>query len=390
MKNILYLALVDWYWIKQRPQHFAEILSKKKYKVTYLSRISWLSGKKNVTYHSVNENKEDPYKFHENEDLLIIRKKLIPKPNLFPPFKAINNKLMQNYIKGLDRANNYDTILVTHPLQVQYLTSDIIKNKMVIYDCMDDYKEFHGVDKEEVIKCEKRLMELCHRIIVSSENLKEKIISYYEEVSNKIYVINNAVDTSIFNLEKINLEDHVPVVNKNNKVKLGYIGTINNWLDMKTIKETALKNSNYEFYIIGPIDDGADVSSITGIDNIIFTGSKPYYSVPGILMELDIALMPFIVTEIIKSVNPVKIYEYMALGKPIITCSYSETEKLKDFLYIYKTAEEFQGLIEMALKEKDDLKEKRMKFAVGNSWESRVDRLIELVEDYECSHEQKK
>jgi glycosyltransferase involved in cell wall biosynthesis len=387
MKNILYLSLVDWYWIKQRPQHIAEILSKKNYKITYLSRISWLSGKKNVTYHSENENKENPYEFKENENLLIIRKKLLPKPNLFYPIKLLNDKLMQKYISKLDKSNKYDTIIVTHPLQVKYLNHSIIKDKLVIYDCMDDYKEFHGVDREEVIEGEKKLMEFSHKIIVSSENLKEKITNNYNNVSDKIYVINNGVDTSVFNLDKLNSASDVSLTNNNDKIKLGYIGTINNWLDMKTLKSTALKHSNYEFYIVGPIDLGADVSSITGIENIIFTGAKPYYSVPNILMEFDIALMPFVVTEIIKSVNPVKIYEYMALGKPVITCSYSETEKLSELLYTYKTEEEFQKHIEEALRESNDMKEKRISFAFKNSWENRVSNLIEIVERYEGKHE---
>ena len=88
------------------------------------------------------------------------------------------------------------------------------------------------------------------------------------------------------------------------------------------------------------------------------------------------------VTELVKSVNPVKLYEYIYSGVPVISVKYGETEKFSDYIYLYTTTEEFLGLIDLVkqnkLKPKKPLGES-VEFAKANTWQMRVKEIINTI-----------
>jgi len=165
------------------------------------------------------------------------------------------------------------------------------------------------------------------------------------------------------------------------KKKVGYIGTISKWVDLELIKNVAMKNMDIDFYIIGPIDRTIKIEKYYDANNVIFTGSQSYCSIPNILNNLDVCIMPFTKTDLVKSVNPVKIYEYLAMGKPVIALRYAETQKFGDLIYTYDTEEEFDCLLKkiFPINEREKLIHKKLEFARKNSWNQRANQFEKLM-----------
>lgn len=375
MKNILYLSLMDWFWIKQRPQHITQLLSKYN-KITYLCKVPW---KNNNLDLDCNKNIKSILKINKN--LTVIRIRLIPKEDNIKIIKMINTRIFMKYLIWLDKKNKFDIIILTHPIQFEYIPKQFLFKKRLIYDCMDNYACFPGSIKEKIIQNENTMVNVCDYIVASSNTLYNNLIKYNKNIKNKIYIINNGVDIHNFNRNNLDIKNEVKFFNKNNNIKVCYIGTISKWLDLKLIKNIAIKNKNIDFYLIGPIDKDTNIGLCDNINNIIFTGIQPYNCIPNILNRIDITVMPFKKNDLIESVNPVKIYEYLAMGKPVIALKYSETEKFKDLIYTYKTEEEFQKLLYKSINEtKDNIRiQKKIDFANKNSWLERTNEFQKII-----------
>ncbi|AAK81006.1 glycosyltransferase involved in cell wall biosynthesis [Clostridium acetobutylicum] len=378
MKNILYISLVDWFWIKQRPHHMAEILSRCN-NVTYFSRMPWKRNSNFVITDKVGSDDIGKTTIIKNENMKIIRKKGIPKERKFKVIKKINVKLFKNYLLKLDKENNYDVIIITHPSQLHIIPNNFFINKEIVYDCMDDYKCWTGCDKDKIVKSEKYIIEVSDIIVVSSEKLYKNILEYDNKLKSKTVVINNGVDIDNFSVSKLKKINEINIFKDNNKKKVGYVGTISNWFDFELLKNTAEKHQELDFYIIGPIEEGINIDGFKEIKNVIFTGSQPYYSVPNILNKLDIAVMLFKKNDLIEAVNPVKIYEYLAMGKAVVALRYKETEKFGDLIYTYESKEEFENILSLAINDNGNYVDKRIEFARDNSWQARVEKLNELI-----------
>lgn len=377
MKKILYLSPVDWFWIKQRPQHMCEKLSKNYY-VSFFSIKSWTGNEMLKNSHTENQNISESSTFKINDNLSIIRKNLFPFQRSLSFVQKLNVQLYSKYIRSLDAKENFNIIIVTHPNDINIVSSLKLKNKVLIYDCMDNYKNFSGNNFIETVNNETKLVKISDLVIVSSDDLYKEIIKYDDNYQSKTIILNNGVDMQTFDLSKYNQN-----TNQSNarKKRIGYIGTISEWLDLDLIKNFALKYNNVEFYLYGPIDKSVDISLYNTLENIFFEGVKPYNMLPSILSDIDIAIMPFKVTDLIKSVNPVKIYEYLAMGKHIIAVYYPEMEKFGDLIETYNNALDFEETLSRMLTVEYNVNDinRKVEFARMNSWDERISVLEKQI-----------
>jgi len=140
VKSILYFSLVDWFWIKQRPHHIPEILSKNN-RVVYLCFSSWRGAKHLVNSHLREQKYFKRSHFKVNKNLIVIRKKILPPKNMgllniaYKPAKSFLDRHIKRYIKKLDSTNKFDILILTSPNQISFFTDDLLSGKFIIYDC---------------------------------------------------------------------------------------------------------------------------------------------------------------------------------------------------------------------------------------------------------------
>lgn len=342
-KRILYLSHVSWNWIKQRPQFLAEELSKY-YKVTYVQSKVY--------------NKE-----------LISNETTVPIKKLFRlPFVRFNViRLLNSLFYKLQlffQALKSDIIWMSSPEMLDYVFPMFLKRKVVIYDCMDDMLELcppHRI--EEFKKLEYRLYDVADVILCSSQYLSQKLKQRYGE--KKITIVNNAIKNDLGGLNaeccKIN-------VKKENIFTITYIGSIDYWMDFDLIRAIHNRFPKIEFKFWGP--NHVDIPQNIGIE---YCGVAEHSRISKIMEESNLLIMPFIVNELIKSVNPVKLYEYIYSGKPCLAPNYGETEQFSQFVFLYNTAEDCFDFIEKVMYNRYTHKKKEEceAFALLNTWHAR-------------------
>jgi teichuronic acid biosynthesis glycosyltransferase TuaH len=360
-KRILYFSHVPWQWIKQRPHFMAEELSKY-FDVDFFYEIGY--NKKNLIDNEVENN--------------VKLKPIFRFPfNRFETIRKINSVLHKFYLSFI--SNSYDILYVTHPIVIDKFSKKSLKNfKLIIYDCMDDALSFPDVEKNQkrkniIMKYESYLCNISDLILVSSENLKEKLIQRYNLKNEKIFLLHNAI--KVYD----NKYDKCSLIFPKDYINITYIGTIDKWIDFEAIKYAVSKNQNICFHFFGPL---SIEDSVFKEERIIYHGIIPHVEVFKVIRQSDILLLPFIVNDLIESVNPVKLYEYLYEGKPVIASYYKELEIFKDYIYFYSNKEEFVEKIEDIIKNKfmPPKSPKECKsFASKNTWEKRGYFLKNLI-----------
>lgn len=345
---MLYLMGIDWEWIYQRPQIFAEKLAED-YQLTVIFPRSIMKANAELPMKSGIEFRI-LWTFPYQEKNTLIGK--------------ISNKLNAKLFKDLD---NFRYIFLGYPLYTRYIPDKY--RGSIIYDCMDNY-EFLYPDQKHVSNIliqEKRLIQRCKVLAVSSELLQSKmnLIAGY----SKSILIRNGC--RLHNIHSVN----IPVVK--DKYQLGYIGTIAGWFNFLLLEQSLQKIRTIEYHLVGPAE--VDKKPLPGI---IYHGPVPHEQLWEAVKEYDCLIMPFYVNDIIMSVDPVKLYEYIAFGKCIISVYYPEIERFREFVYFYSDNHEYIQLLSMLVEKGFPPKyneHQQLSFLRNNSWDKRYESLYKEI-----------
>ncbi|SCG86388.1 glycosyltransferase family protein [Methanobacterium congolense] len=354
VEKILYLMHVDWDWIKQRPHFIAESLSHF-YELEVVCQRS-LRRSKDLT------KKDNVVHVTPMFNIPFYNTKL-----LYP----VNKFYGKIYINYLLKKYDPDYIWITFPLLYDYVPSN--SKYKIIYDCMDNAAAFDLNEnlKLKVLELEKSLIKEAYLIFVSANNLATNLNKIHE-CKNKMFLIRNAFGGQI-----LETKEYDGIVNKKT-YKIGYIGGVHSWFDFETVEYTLKKIKNIEYHIIGPVSE--DIIKSHHHKRIKFYGSIKHCDLYSYVHDFDCMIMPFKITDLILSVDPVKIYEYINYNKPIISVFYDELNRFSPYVYFYSTKEEVTQILQTMVKngfEKKYSNTQRIKFLKDNSWNTRISEINE-------------
>ncbi|MEK7832391.1 MAG: glycosyltransferase, partial [Acidobacteriota bacterium] len=177
--------------------------------------------------------------------------------------------------------------------------------------------------------------------------------------------------------------DHFAAVGRtmNARPVVGYYGAIADWFDSDLVTDLAKRRKDWDFVLVGSTDM-ADISKLIKLPNVTLTGEQPYATLPRWLTRFDVTIIPFKRMPLTEATNPVKAYEILAAGKPLISVPLPEVAALGSIVRLASTAAEFEREIEAALKEYSaELIEQRRAFAKANTWERRFQALSPAVSE---------
>jgi glycosyltransferase involved in cell wall biosynthesis/SAM-dependent methyltransferase len=231
----------------------------------------------------------------------------------------------------------------------------------IIYDCLDDYYGFGNVNKARIDE-EIKLFRNSDLVLTTSSFLYKKA----RRVTNKTLYIPNAGEFDHFKQPPQN-----DLLKNIKKPIAGYYGAIADWFDNETIEYVAIRKPDVNFVFIGHTF-GSNISTLEKLSNVHFLGEKPYRELPLYLYHFDVCLIPFKPTPLIEATHPVKFYEYLASGKPVISTRLSELFPFGNLCYLSSDKEEFLINLDRALNENDpQMVSRRIEFASKNTWEHR-------------------
>jgi hypothetical protein len=243
----------------------------------------------------------------------------------------------------------------------------------IIYDCIDEISGFSEVDDvTRALREEKDLVTNSSSVIVTSQALCQK---FSKLNSNCVYIPNGADVTHFLNSAKVS--ETVQELEHLQHPIIGYHGAVFDWFDVDLVCRLAELHPEYSVLIVGPINFGLE--KFKQHPNITLVGAKKYEILPKYLAYMDVCLIPFKINKLTLAVNPIKLYEYLAAGKPVVSTPLPEVSKnASEFVYVGKDADDFIRKVEEAVDEcgkpeHDDLVARRIRFAENSTWDKRVE-----------------
>jgi glycosyltransferase involved in cell wall biosynthesis len=192
-----------------------------------------------------------------------------------------------------------------------------------------------------------------------------------------VYWIPNGVDLTHYQTPQVLLNRDIADLPK---PIIGYIGVVQDRVDIDLIKFLAKKNPTKSFAIVGPVWHESDAQSLKEVPNIHLLGYKSYAEAPMYIQQFDVGLIPHRASAFVVSTNPMKLYEYLACGKPVVATASSGVDALKDYVYIAKTPEDANRKLYLALQEDtDQLRRDRAKTVEEYSWSSIAQQMLDIL-----------
>lgn len=278
-----------------------------------------------------------------------------------PLLRNANRFFWNDIFRRIRQFADTDTILgIGKPsLFASHLISSM-RYRLSFYDAMDDFPAFYnGISRASMQRYERTIVRACDVVLASSTYLHERLQSAAADVR----MVKNACATERLPAAHFNREREISVV--------GYIGTIAAWFDWELVNALALVRPDVKFRIIGPLYVAPKIKLAANI------AIEPPLSHDRALIEManfDVGLIPFLQTELTKSVDPIKYYEYKAMGLPIISSAFGEMalRESEDGIFLVDRSAECAALIEKALAWQSAAAD-IAQFQAQNSWAKRFD-----------------
>lgn len=272
---------------------------------------------------------------------------------------------------------NPRAILMIWPWQAELFPET--SRSQVVYEVIDDHELFPDFDA-----CWKQLhLDWVRRadvLVASADNLEAQLKPYRDDV----LLLPNAVTLADWEQSgAAQLPADMAAARRSERV-IAYYGTFADWFDWPMLIHAAKARPNWSFVLIGPPYDGylgPILARAAESPNIYYLGPKAYGELPAYMQFVDVATIPFVLNPITHACSPVKLFEYMAAGKPIVVTAMREVLKYKSVL-VTESADDFVRKLDEAVAKRDDpayLALLRQE-AEQNTWDSRARKLMSALQ----------
>jgi glycosyltransferase involved in cell wall biosynthesis len=226
----------------------------------------------------------------------------------------------------------------------------------IVYDCMDLHAGFAAV-RRSTVAAESELLAGADVVVVSSAMLERQALQKRREV----VMVRNGCDYEHF-------ASTAP--SRNARPVIGYYGAIAEWFDAAVVAALAERRPDWDFVLVGATYGGA-IARLAKLPNVSLPGEQAYESLPEWIGRFDVSIIPFRRMPLTEATNPVKVYELLAAGKPVVSVPIPEVAALAPLVRLASTADEFEREIEAALSEEPGAADARQAFAREHTWERR-------------------
>ena len=298
-------------------------------------------------------------------------------------FKKLDNNL---YLCGNFPIEifNYINTDLKKILFLQWVYNEIytsfIKYDYLIYDYIDDISIFEE-KTDRLIVSHNKLIKKADLCLAVSQILYDDIIKINK---NSLYVP-NGVDYGFFSkpIEESISTDDIDKIRQNYDIIVCYYGALAEWIDYNLLKYVANKINNVGIVLIGnDYDNSISKSEIQKYNNIFWLGYKPYHHLPNYLDKIDVAIIPFVKNRITDTASPIKMYEYIAKGKPVVSTNINECINIPE-IFSSKSYDDFVNNIKSAYQNKNEsaFQIRLKKFGENSTWDFRLQPIIKLIEN---------
>ncbi|HNZ86195.1 MAG TPA: glycosyltransferase [bacterium] len=285
-------------------------------------------------------------------------------------------KTLQNINKFLKKHGYKNVILWSYyPLNADYF--DEVEHSVSVFDTVDNWCEHSSYlkFKKKLEKNYKTIKEKANIIFVLSKSGEE----IFTPRKDNIYHITQGVDLAHYMMKNKLINNDIAKIHR---PIIGYIGIIQeNRINFDLIEYIAKKNLDKSIVLIGPIWNKDHEKLLKNYSNIYLLGKKTYGEAPDYINQFDVGIIPHMLNDFIKYTCPMKVYEYLACGIPVVTTDAPGIEQFKDVVSVANDFEKFNIAIQEELN--NDSQEKidnRIKIIKDHTWEKKVDQMLNHIQ----------
>ena len=358
--DVLVFPVIDWHFRHQRPQQLALELGRQGHRVFYFA----------TTFVSDGGNYE-PQAECVSENVYLVTLPCNGRPPVIYEETLGQDQLatVLHGVKVVRRTYDIGSVvaLVDHPFWAP--VAEKLPNSALVYDCMDHHGGFANT-AGFVAEYEEQLLRSAPLVVVSSSPLMEVL----GKTNGSVSLVRNGTEYGHF------AEPPEDLAISTSRVVVGYYGAIAEWFDVDLMYQVAVRLPQFEFHLVGD-STGADTAALSKLENVFFHGEVPYGELPRFVHAFDVCLIPFKLVELTRCTNPVKVYEYLSAGKPVVSTRLPEVEAMGSVVRIGSTPDEFAEQVVAALSDgASGAIDSRRSFARENTWASRGEHLAAEME----------
>lgn len=240
----------------------------------------------------------------------------------------------------------------------------------VLYD-WHDFLDGFGRIGGDILTSEGDLVAAADQILVSSEFLREQALRRRPDAGDRIRMVRNAANFEDFQTARDARAAGLPA-----GARFGYVGALDHWFDADLLFEVARLRPDYWFELVGRIEHRS-FAKLEASPNVLFPGEVPYAALPELLRRWHAGLIPFRLNALTRATDPIKLYEYLAAGLPVVSTPLPEVTRHGNSIHIAARAEEFAAALDRTLAG-DDPAALEWRFAKGRaeSWNSRAQEVV--------------
>ncbi|HYP26235.1 MAG TPA: glycosyltransferase [Blastocatellia bacterium] len=354
--DVICFSIIDWEFRYQRPQQIMSQFAASGHRVFYISP-SRFQPKEAGSRVSVKEIKKNVYEVS-----------LMLEQSFDIYSSVLEGQCLQACLASLDELRGTFNIneAINYVMIASWSEAALASGERwgwrVVYDCMDEWENFPGI-KRNILDHELELVANCDLLVVTAQRLYEK----WEPYKRPMVLARNGVDYDFYSKH---YRPNTLLPNLKGPI-IGYYGAIADWFDLELMERVAEARPDYTFVLLGGVFD-VDVSGLKRLPNVHLLGQQPYETMPQYLYHFDVCIIPFKINSITEATDPVKVYEYLSGGKPVVSVALPELEPYKEHLYIASGAEDFLDKLDAAVSEDDGARaSERKALASLHTWENR-------------------
>lgn len=381
-KDCVLFATADWdtpYWTNK--QHTARNLAQQGYRVLYIEsvglRAPTLSGRDlRRIWQRIKRGIRAPAQVEPR--LWVMSPLAIPVKHHWRIMRALNQGLLRLRIKRFMQRHGFTAPLIWtyHPFMLD--TIDGLNHGALAYHCVDDLSAIPGIDPVAFNAEEQRLLGQCQAVFVTSESLKEKCLPF----NTNTHYFPNVVDVEHFG-KAMQGGDLPADLRKISEPRIAYIGALSDFkVDFQLLVDIARLNIQWQIIVIGDEREGQSnpiVKSLALLPNVHILGFKPYDDLPSYLRGIQVALLPTLINEYTRGMFPMKYFEYLASGTPVVSTPLEFTKAHSAGLQIGEGSAKFSQAIELQLKRGKFSSQEAMSFVGDNTWVNRLSKMLNIV-----------
>lgn len=360
-QDVFFWGVIDWNYRIQRPQHLAYGFAERGHRVFYIS----------PSFVKTIRPGFELERMGDSGGLYNVKIHLNGRPAVYmaPPGRDDAQQLKASVAALLEWTESRSIVsIVHHPYWYELVMQ--LPDSRLIYDCLDYHDGFANTGSG-IAALELAMLKNAEAVVTTSQVLNDVAAAHNANVT----IVRNAAEYSFFSAMPQSIFSDI-----HGRQVIGYYGAIAEWIDAELLVKVAQEFPNCLLLLVGAAANEVR-QQLAGLSNVVFVGEVKYAELPYYLYGMDICLLPFRVVPLTLATNPVKVYEYLSAGKPVVAVKLPEMAQFDGAVAVAESHEEFIARVGdvLAMPESELASSERRAFAAGNTWRHRVDDFEKVI-----------